>query len=61
MTEQLQRESTTPRERGCAPNDFVKKAHAYILYVRPNLAQRCSDDEAGEFIIEMMSKSLAAD
>ena len=57
--ELLQRSTRLPD--GCRPEEFMKKAYAWIYKIRPHLAQGYSDADAAEYLIEMVPKRLAAD
>ena len=46
---------------GCKAKDFTSKAHAWIHKIRPNLQQPYTDEDAAEYIIDMMPKALGAD
>lgn len=57
--EQLQRSSRLPD--GCSSEEFMKKAFAWIYRIRPHLAQAYSDQDAAEYLVDLMPKRLAAD
>ena len=43
---------------GCQATEFSKKALAFILKIRPYLAQGYSDDDTSQYIIDLMPKAL---
>ena len=55
----LQRENRLADD--CASADFAKKALNFIVYLEPNLSRRFEPDEAGEHIVSLLPKALAAD
>ena len=57
--EQLQRSSRLPD--GCKSDDFMRRAYAWIYRIRPHLAQAYTDEDAAEYLLELMPKRLAAD
>ena len=52
----IQKKSQLPD--GCKNSDFVKKAHAWIHRIRPNLQQSFTDEDAADHIINMLPKRL---
>ena len=46
---------------GCRSTEFMTKAYAWIYKIRPCLAQPFTDEDAAEYITELMPKRLAAD
>ena len=46
---------------GCAADDFMAKAIAWIYKIRPHLAQPFNDEDAAKYIINMMPNKLGAD
>ena len=57
--EQLQRSSRLAD--GCKAEDFMAKAFAWIYRIRPHLAQAYTDQDAAEFLVDMVPKRLASD
>ena len=57
--ESLQRSSRLPD--GCKPSEYMKKAYAFIYKIRPHLAQQYSDEDAADYVVDMVPKRLAAD
>ena len=57
--EMLQRSNRLPN--GCKKDDFLRKAHAWVHKIRPNLAQGYTDFDAADFIVDMMPARLASD
>ncbi len=47
---------------GCSAEElYWRRALALIVNIRPNLAQQYSDDDASEYLIDLMPASLATD
>ena len=43
---------------GCAADAFSKRAIAFVLHLMPNLAQKYTQEDAADYIVEMMPPSL---
>ena len=54
--ERLQRQSLLPN--GCTAEEYDKKALAFILNIKPNLAQGYSEADATQYLIDLMPKEL---
>ena len=46
---------------GCRANEFMLKAYSWIYKIRPHLAQKYSDADAAEYIVQLMPKRLGPD
>ena len=46
---------------GCSAETFMAKAVAWIYKIRPHLAQPFSDEDAAQYIIQLMPKRLGSD
>ena len=57
--EDIQRAHQLPN--GCPATGFIAKAHAFILWIMPNLAQPYTPVGAVEYILELLPRSLKAD
>ena len=56
---QIQKRTTL--NDGCRASEFVSKAHAWIYKIRPYLAQPYSDEDAAEYLAELMPMRLGGD
>ena len=54
--ERLQRAS--PLANGCSASEFSKRALAFLIHIKPYLAQTYDDDDTTEYIIGLMPKAL---
>ena len=54
--ERTQRDHHLPD--GCAAAAYAKKALAFLIHIKPNLAQGYDDDETAEYLISLMPKAL---
>ena len=54
--ERLQRASHLPD--GCAAAEFSRKALAFLINIKPHLAQSYDDDDTTEYLISLMPKAL---
>ena len=46
---------------GCKATDFEVRAHAWIFKIRPHLRQTYADEDAADFIMDMVPKRVGAD
>jgi hypothetical protein len=57
--ERTQRASTLPD--GCSAADYAKKALAFLVHIKPFLAQSYDDDDTAQYLISLMPKALRGD
>ena len=43
---------------GCAPEEFAKRALAFITKINPNLAQQYDAEDAADYVINLMPAGL---
>ena len=56
QAERLQRASTLPD--GCQAAEYSKRALAFLIHIKPNLAQSYDDDDTTQYLINLMLKCL---
>ena len=56
LEERLQRSSKLPD--GCSAEEYARKALAFLIHIRPYLAQTYDDDDTSQYLIDLMPKAL---